>query len=171
MESLQTSKTEETRLAKIRTAGSSISVLDCVTSTALKCSPYKEEYILLIGKGISKMFFLHGKKFSTDIIKFYTEAIIEIYDYETPETIIKFFNKAAAGDFGKFYGDPDIGTIREWFADFLQQHIIPAREDQNRRGASGSNDRNSSKGFQPVKQIYSKVTKEKEFEKGKVRKL
>ena len=82
----------------------------------------------MIGKAISKMYFLHGKQYTPDIILTFTDAIIETYDYETPETILLFFKKAANGDFGKFYGEPDIGTIREWFAEYLGNTIVPERE-------------------------------------------
>ena len=77
------------------------------------------------------MFFLHGKTFTLDQIELFTDSLIETYNYETPETILLFLSKAANGDFGKFFGEPDIGTIREWFADFLQQTIIPERERVN----------------------------------------
>jgi len=73
---------------------------------------------------------MHGKQYTPDIITMFLESIIETYDYETPETILLFLHKAAKGDFGKFYGDPDIGTLREWFADFLQLSIVPAREQK-----------------------------------------
>ena len=84
---------------------------------------------------------LHGKSYTQDIVFNFLEAIIETYNYETPETILLFLKKAAAGDFGKFYGEPDIGTIREWFATFLGDEIIPARERHQQKEAIGSDDR------------------------------
>ena len=102
-----------------------------MTGTAFMCHPEKIEYVKEISKGIGKMFFMHGKTYNENAIINYTEALIETYKYETPETILLFLKKAANGDFGKFFGEPDIGTIREWFADFLQQTIIPARERAN----------------------------------------
>jgi len=74
------------------------------------------------------MFFLHGKSYTQDMILMFLESLTDTYKYETPETILLFLGKAARGDFGKFYGEPDIGTLREWFADFLQCSIIPERE-------------------------------------------
>ena len=118
------------------------------------------------------MFTLHGKPFTQDTIITYLESLIETYNYETPETILLFLKKAANGDFGKFFGEPDIGTLREWFADFLEKEIIPARERKHDAIGSGSPVRNIGlKGVQPLQQIYSKVTKEKEFKKGKTRNL
>lgn len=76
------------------------------------------------------MFIAHGKQINPDIIKLWIDLIYETYKYETAETILLFLTKASRGDFGKFYGDPDIGTLREWFADFLQNTIVPERERQ-----------------------------------------
>ena len=152
--------------------GSSISVTDCIEGTALVCNPCKKDYSILIGKQISKLFFMHGKSYTQDTILMYLESLIETYSHETPETILLFLKKAANGDFGKFFGEPDIGTIREWFTDFLQRDVIPARERLHGTVGAGTSERNKgTRGIQNIKQIYSKVTKEKEFKKGKVRNL
>ena len=173
IQSLAILKTEETKVVNYsKTLGSTIGVNDCVTGTALICNPCKQEYTVLIGKGLAKMFTLHGKTYSIDTITIYLESLTQTYSHETPETILLFLKKAGNGDFGKFYGEPDIGTVREWFTDFLQSEIIPERERQHAANLGGSGQRNlGTKGIQPIKQIYSKVTKEKEFKKGKVRNL
>lgn len=82
---------------------------------------------------------MHGKPYTQETILMYLESLTQTYKHETPETIILFLRKAAEGDFGKFYGEPDIGTIREWFADFLEAEIIPARERHNTKGKEHSN--------------------------------
>ena len=74
------------------------------------------------------MFYLHGKEYNIDKITFWLESILETYSYETPETILLFLKKAGNGDFGKFFGEPDIGTVRIWFADYLGNTIVPERE-------------------------------------------
>lgn len=104
----------------------------------------------LIGKGIAKMFYLHGKQYNPEMIQIFTEEIIDTYKHETPETILLFLSKAAKGDFGKFYGNPDIGTITEWMADFLQNTVVPERERQNQyreRDNSGRGQARSLKDF------------------------
>ena len=103
----------------------------------------------------------------------FLQSITETYNYETPETILLFLQKAGNGDFGKFYGSPDIGTIREWFADFLQLSIVPAREHKaNQNKETFDNQREQKKSTKDlVKQIHTPVTYEAEFKKGKVRKL
>jgi hypothetical protein len=111
-------------------AGNSISVIDCVESTAFLCHPLKDDYKLLIGKGFSKLFYLHGKQFTPEMIEIFTDEIIDAYKYETPQTILLFLSKASKGDFGKFFGQPDIGTLREWFSTFLRDTIVPERERQ-----------------------------------------
>jgi hypothetical protein len=121
-------KEEEQKVQRYKTAGFTISEAECVNGVALSCNPCKKDYNVIIAKHISKMFFMHGKPYTQDTIMMFLESLTETYKYETPQTIIKFLQKAGNGDFGKFYGDPDIGTIREWFADFLEQTIIPARE-------------------------------------------
>lgn len=68
------------------------------------------------------------KEVSDRNIEAVTDIIIELYEYETPETILLFLHKAKLGDFGKMFNFPDAGTIREWFAVFLENEIIPARE-------------------------------------------
>lgn len=107
---------------------STIGDSEAVKDTALVCHPHKDDYIAIIKKAFAKMFVLHGQQYSPDLIEGFTQAITETYKHESPKTILLFLHKAASGDFGKFYGSPDIGTIREWFADFLLQTIIPARE-------------------------------------------
>ena len=116
---------------------------------------------------------MHGKTFTQDTIRFYLEAILETYNYETPETILLFLKKASNGDYGKFFGPPDIGTIREWFTDFLESDIIPARERRNEvNNAGGSRERNrATKGIEPIKQIYTKTVSEGEHKGGKKRTL
>ena len=118
------------------------------------------------------MFFLHGQTFTLDQIEMFTESLIETYEYETPETILLFLGKAAKGDFGKFFGAINIGTLREWFADFLQQEIIPARERLHTAPSVGTGERNrATPGIQPIQTILTKVTKETDFEAGKKRDL
>ena len=118
------------------------------------------------------MFFMHGKPYTQDTILMYLESLIETYSHETPETILLFLKKAANGDFGKFFGEHDIGTIREWFTDFLEKEIIPERLRVHRSAEGGAVDRGSRTGESfPAKQIVTKVIYEKEFKKGKVRNL
>ena len=138
-QSLVTLKAEETKLAKYRTKGNTISVIEAVTGLVYKCNPYKEEYNILIGQAINRMFVAHGhgKLVSIDNTELWIDLILETYNYETPETILLFLRKAAKGDFGKFYGEPDIGTLREWFATFLGNEIIPARERHQQKEAIG----------------------------------
>ena len=163
-------------------SGLSISVRDCVTGTVLRCHPDRKDYNVLISKAISKMFFMHGKSFTQDMVFMYLESITETYGYETPETILLFLNKAARGDFGKFYGEPDIGTLREWFADFLQMSIIPERErvasqkgmEEAGRFRKYDNERGQIKRINEINKRparFTKVTKEEEHDKGKIRKL
>lgn len=126
-------KREEQKLALYKKEGFSISVTDAVNGTTLFGNPCRQEYTIMIGKALSSLFFMHGKQFTPDMIKMFLNSIIDTYQYETPETILLFLKKAANGDFGKFYGEPDIGTIREWFATYLGQTIIPAREHERTR--------------------------------------
>ena len=131
MESLQKLKTEETKIELYKTAVSTISPIDCVSGVALACNPCRRDYMILIGKQIARMFYLHGKEYNQQLITTFLESLYETYKYETPETILLFLQRAANGDYGKFYGAPDIGTLREWMCDFLQQTIIPERERFN----------------------------------------
>jgi hypothetical protein len=126
-------ETKKIQKVGITSLQNSIGVSDCVKGTALVCHGNRVEYTTEIGKGLGKMFFLHGKTYNSQAILNFTEAIIETYKYETPETILLFLKKAANGDFGKFYGEPDIGTLREWFTDFLGKTIVPAREHEATR--------------------------------------
>ena len=131
MESLQILQTEETKVKRYQTSVNMISEADCVSGVALKCNPCRKEYNVLIAKSISKIFFMHGQEYTQDQVLMYLESITETYNYETPETILLFLKKTANGDFGKFYGKINIGQLREWFAEFLQQTIIPSRERLN----------------------------------------
>ena len=156
-------------------AGSSISVTECVTGTALICNPCKMEYHQLIGKAISKLFFMHGKTYHENSILNFLESLIDTYNHETPQTILLFLKKAANGDFGKFYGEPDIGTIREWFSDFLQTSIIPAREraqGEHKEVYDNQREQGESLG-ELIKRSgkHTPTTKESDFGKGKIRHL
>ena len=77
---------------------------------------------------------MHGKEATELQINMFLEVLIDTYKYETPETILLFLHKAAKGDFGKFFGNPDIGTLRQWFAIYLENTIIPERERVQRSG-------------------------------------
>ena len=116
---------------------------------------------------------MHGKSYTQDTILMYLESLIETYSHETPQTILLFLKKASNGDFGKFFGEPDIGTIREWFADFIEKEIIPARLRSHRSSeGAGVGREGMGGGPSPIKQIFTKVTHEKEFKKkGKTRNL
>jgi hypothetical protein len=139
---------KEERVTALTSRVSTIGVLECVKGTCLRDHEYRPEYTLIIAKHFSKLFFLHGITFNDTKIEAFTEYITEKYKYETPETIISFLKKASNGDFGKFYGEPDVGTISEWFADFLQEAIIPARErlhQQNSRAESKADERGQAR--------------------------
>ena len=164
MESSLAVKREEAQVAKFKTGVFTISATEAVQGTALSCNPCKKEYEILIGKGIAKMFLLHGKQFSPELVHYYLNAITETYN-ETPETFLLFFKKAANGDFGKFFGEPDIGTIREWFATFMHDEICPALERKNRTIEAGTSERNrSARGIQPVSSIFTVIRKEDDFQ-------
>ena len=77
---------------------------------------------------------MHGKEATELQINMFLEVLIDTYKYETPETILLFLHKAAKGDYGKFFGNPDIGTIRQWFAQYLENVIVPERERVQRSG-------------------------------------
>ena len=153
----------------------SIGINDCITGTALTCHNLKTEYVIEISKGVGKMFFMHGQTYNKQMILNFTESILETYEHETPQTILLFLKKAANGDYGKFYGAVNIGIIREWFADFLQTEIIPARErhhsvDKERY----DNQRDQSKSFKElaVSRIQTtKPTYETRLKKGKGNRL
>ena len=121
------------------------------------------------------MFILHGKTYSPGLVEGFAEIIINTYKYESFKTIISFLQKAAAGDFGKFYGDPDIGTIREWFATYLQESIVPARERlHSERKENYDNQREQKKSLGELIRgsgEHIKTTPEKDFDAGKSRTL
>lgn len=152
-----------------------IGVNDCVTGTALSCHENKIDYIKKIGAAVGNMFYMYGAQYDEHMILNFTESILDTYKYETPETILLFLKKAGDGAFGKLYGSPDIGTIREWFADFLQEEIIPARERHNGiQKETYDNQREQSKSFKQlsVSRIKaSKPTYEKSLEKGKGKRI
>ena len=162
-------------MERYKTGASTISEIDCITGTALISNPCKKDYNILIGKAISKMFFMHGKQYHQDTVLNYLEAIIDTYNYETPETILSFFHKAGKGDFGKFYGDPDIGTIREWFSEYLGNVIVPARERlRTTEKETYDNQRDQGKSLREHIEGSGKntpVTYEKNFKEGKQRNL
>ena len=86
-----------------------------------------------------------------------------------------FFTRLVKGDFGKFYGDPDIGTIREWFAEYLGNVIVPARERlRTISKETYDNQRDQSKSLREHIEGSGKntpVTYEKNFKEGKQRNL
>ena len=153
----------------------SIGVNECVTGTALTCHGNKLDYIKEIGKGVGNMFFMHGQQYNQQMILNFTESILDTYQYETPETILLFLKKAGNGDFGKFYGTPDIGTIREWFATFLGDFIVPARRRFHELNKEPyDNQREQSKSFKElsVSRIQATTpTYEKRLEKGKGKRI
>jgi len=99
---------------------------------ALRSHPDRQSMHTVIAKAINKMLYKHGKGINDFKVEAILEILIDTYDYETPETILLFLHKAGNGDFGKFFGEPDAGTLREWFGKFLESEIIPARERINR---------------------------------------
>ena len=163
-------KTEETKLAKYKTGGGSISVTEAVENHALVCSPLMGDIIELIGKAFTKMLYLHGKKYTPEQIEFTLPEFINQYKYESAETIFMFLDKASKREFGQFYGDWSLATIYDWFATFLQYEIVPIRESIRLRNKEEHVSRKGETA-QPIKQIYTKVTHEKEFKKGKTRNL
>lgn len=163
------------QVAGITSLKSSIGVNDCVTGAALSCHENKLDYIKEIGKGVGNMFFMHGTQYNQQMILNFTESILDTYQYETPATILLFLKKAGNGDFGKFYGSPDIGTIREWFCNFLQDEIVPARERHNGiHKEKYENQREQSKSFKELSVSRIQATTpiyEKRLEKGKGKRI
>lgn len=144
---LQTLKDQEKQLARVKSSVATIGVVDCVKGTALTCHPLVKDYEVIIKQQITKLFYAYGKGNSANGMKvdLFYELIYESYKHETPETILLFFKKAAEGEFGKFYGDPDIGTLREWFAKFLGSTIVPARERENTTREKDNSQRGQSR--------------------------
>ena len=107
------------------------------------------------------MFFMHRQSYTPEMVEMYLESIIESYQYETPETIVLFLTKAANGDYGKAYGDIDIGTLREWFADFLLNTIVPAREHERTKNKERyDSQREQKKSLREVIEGHPKVRKQ-----------
>lgn len=145
----------------------STSVINCVRSQALICSPLKNEFVAEVGKAFTKMLFLHGQKYTPDQINITLKEFINQYQYESIETILLFLDKAGKGEFGNFFGQWGLATIYEWFADFLQYTIIPIRETEGTKEKEQYSHRTGIKTTQELGKDLAKYMERREQENAK----